>query len=114
MKYGFDHRLDGWARSYALTCSLTLAGLASATYGFLRVNSTVHSIPYLSLNIAKQVPQGLSAIGISTVPPAESPVENPVCFFFAFCSNCDLRSIFVLVYSSHAFRDIICDQDIVA
>ena len=38
-------------------------------------NSTVHSIPYLSLNIAKYVPKGLFAIGISTVPPTESPLN---------------------------------------
>src|SRR6185312_9610172 len=95
MKYGFDHRLDGWARSYALTCSLTLAGLASATYGFLRVNSTVHSIPYLSLNIAKQVPQGLSAIGISTVPPAESPLK--------ILSASSLLSVVIAIFDLFSF-----------
>ena len=42
---------------------------------FVWSHSTVHSMPYLSRNIAKIDPHGLSLIGISTVPPAESPAK---------------------------------------
>src|SRR5215813_11304432 len=38
--------------------------------------STIHSIPYLSLNIPKYVPHGLSEIGNSTWPPSERPLNN--------------------------------------
>src|SRR5258708_19645452 len=38
-------------------------------------NSTIHSIPYLSLNIPAYEPQGLSPMGPSTFPPADSPLN---------------------------------------
>src|SRR6476620_5580585 len=39
-------------------------------------NSTIHSIPYLSLKQPKYEPQGLSPIGPSICPPTESPLNN--------------------------------------
>lgn len=39
-------------------------------------NSTIHSMPYLSLNIAKKEPQGLSSKGISIWPPTENPLYS--------------------------------------
>lgn len=38
-------------------------------------NSITHSIPYLSLNMPKYAPQGLSPIGASICPPKESPLN---------------------------------------
>src|SRR5215212_3910762 len=43
---------------------------------YFRSNSTIHSIPYLSLKQPKYLPQGLSPIGPSICPPTESPLNN--------------------------------------
>src|SRR5687767_3448105 len=43
---------------------------------YFRSNSTIHSIPYLSLKQPKYEPQGLSPIGPSICPATESPLNN--------------------------------------
>src|SRR4029079_8439010 len=49
--------------------------LANVLVVYFASNSTTHSMPYLSRNMPKYVPHGLSAIGISAVPPVESPLK---------------------------------------
>jgi hypothetical protein len=49
-------------------------GQSSSLLYTLGLNSTTHSIPYLSLNIAN-ISLALSSIGTSTCPPLESPVN---------------------------------------
>src|SRR5665213_3042555 len=65
---------NGWLNYMTLERGPHFSSVKFAGYTF-GSNSTIHSIPYLSLNIPAYVPQGLSPMGPSTSPPADNPLN---------------------------------------
>ena len=69
-----------------MSCGLALNSLFSS-YNYplyFGSNSTIHSIPYLSLKQPKYEPQGLSPIGPSICPPTESPLNGTLADYIPF------------------------------